>query len=143
MTILWLKRKGAFLFAYDQGGMEVFDKLPTDKPLHVEITQPRNYERLKLRWALIHIVAKAFNEDPEETSDKIKIAVGYFTELHFPNGRVDRRAKSISYGAMDELKFGEHMEKEIQAVYQLYGIMPKDAQREIDEMLAPKAERTR
>lgn len=143
MTTLWVKRKGAFLFAYDEGGMEVFDKLPTDKPLHVEITQPRNYERLKLRWALIHIVAKAFNEDPEETSDKIKIAVGHFTEMRFPDGRVDRRAKSISYANMDEIQFAEHFEREIAAVYSLYGIMPKDAQREIDEMLSPKTERTR
>lgn len=142
-TTLWLKRRGPYLYPDDEGSTEVFSRLPTERSLFVEISQPRSHERLKLRWALVHIVAKAVGEDPEEISDKIKIAVGHYSELRFPDGRIDRRAKSISYAALDEIAFKEHLEKEIAAIYHLYDILPADAKKQLDEILSPKAERTR
>src|SRR5262245_59499276 len=128
----WLKSDGKSLYADDSHSSELLAELPRDTSLLVEVSQPRNPDRLKLRWALIQVIAKAMGEDAEDISDKIKIVCGHYRELRFPNGKVERKAKSISFANMDELAFREHFEKEVQAVYHLYGILPKDAQQEID-----------
>lgn len=143
MIAIWVKRRGPYLYPYDQGGTDEFARLPIEKPLRIEITQPRNPERLRLRWALIQLVAKGLHMDHEDVSDEIKIACGHYTERQYPDGSVVRRAKSISNDAMDEIAFREYHEKEIQAIYMLYGILPEDIKRELDKILAPATERRR
>lgn len=143
MVKLWLKREDGGLMPYDQHGFEVYERIPWDTPLRADVTQPRNYERLKLRWALIHIVAKGLGEDEDDISDEIKIACGHYKEVIRRDGAIDRKPLSISYESMDEIPFREHFEKEVQAIYMLYGILPADIRAKLDEILAPKTERHR
>ena len=141
MTRIWVKRSGSGLFVYERIGEEDIQKLPLDTPLKAEITQPRNYKRLQLHHCLLHIVAKGIGIDKETVEKDIKKALGYYVEVTRPNGAVVPVFKSVSYSAMpDEAAFIEFFEREIQAVYHLYGILPDDARRQIDEMLAPKTE---
>mgnify|MGYP001267526807 CR=1 FL=1 len=140
---IWTKRGGSGLIVDDDASAIKLEKVPWDTYLQTDIKQPRNYERLKLRWALIHIVARAVGEDDEDMSDKLKIACGYYRELRFRDGRVDRKALSISYDEMDEITFAQYFEREVQAIYMLYGILPEHVRRELDAILAPRTEKYR
>ena len=139
----WTKREGSALWIRDDKSAVKFARLPWDTWLQTEIKQPRNLQRLRLRWKLIHIVAEGIGEDDEDISDKIKIACGHYKELHFPDGRIDRKPLSIGYDEMEEIEFQQHFEKEIQAIYMLWGILPEHTRAELNEILAPKTDKYR
>lgn len=56
---------------------------------------------------------------------------------------IDRVPNSLSYAAMDDVRFKEMFEKLVKATYAIWGMLPADVKREVDLMLAPKAEKTR
>lgn len=145
MTKLWLKKVTSFeLRVYDEQGFQKIEKLPFDIPLFGDVVRKRNYERLKLYHALIDVVAKGVGVDHESMDEHLRINLGYYRDVTWPDGRVQRRATSIGYENMpDEATFMVFFEKAVAAIYMLYGILPSEQKRQIDEMLAPRAERRR
>jgi hypothetical protein len=139
-----MKRVGYSFTTYDPLGEEAMDPLPWRVPFQIVATRPRNLDRLKLYHTLITVVAKGLGQNHDDVDAQVRINLGYFEEARLPSGVIIPRPTSISYENMpDESTFIEFFEKAIQAVYVLYGILPADARRKIDELLAPKTERRR
>lgn len=144
MAKFWCKRIGAHLEPYDQQGFEAMEKLPWDTGLRVEVTQPRNAARLRLYHGLVDVCAKGVGVDHESMDDDLRINLGYYHEVKWPDGRIQKRPDSISFDAMpDEAAFATFLERAIQAVYILYGILPAHSRAKLDEILAPKTEKRR
>lgn len=137
------KRIGDTLWAADEISQAELDRVPMHKLVHVEVRQERNAGRHRLYFALVRIIARAFDQDEDDVDYKLRVAVGHCRDVHFPGGRIEKRALTIRWSEMDELAFTPFFEKIVRAIYELYGILPKDTQARLDEILAPKAEMTR
>jgi hypothetical protein len=135
------KRIGDTLWAADDVSQVELARVPQDKLVHVEIRQERNGAMHRLYFVLVGIVARAFDEQPDDVDYKLRIAAGHYTEVRFPDGAVEKRPMTIRWAKMDQVAFGAFFENIVRVVYRLYGILPEDAQRELDAILAPDAER--
>lgn len=142
MAQFWARRIGTGLYGIDVASQDILMKLPLTKDLRIEATAPRNPQFHRLAFALFNILAKAFDEDLESVRHKLMISIGEYDTIHFPDGSSDRRAKSISYASMDDIVFKELFEKLVKATYAVYGILPADMRREVDDLLAPKTVRS-
>lgn len=125
MSDFWCERIGGALRPTDQESLEEFSKLPSGKPLHVEVKQPRNAAHHRLFWALCARIAEARGVTAENIADVLKIATGHFTlvrtksygEIHIP--------KSISFAKMDQTEFRMFFERCVLVVYEEWKIEPE------------------
>jgi hypothetical protein len=73
----------------------------------VNVTKPRNGKHHRKYWALCQLVAE--NTDRGWKADDVhyffKIAAGYYDEIIDAHGTIYKRVHSISFSAMDQIKF--------------------------------------
>lgn len=139
----WGRRVGRTLVARDEISLGLLEKIPENKDVEIDAKQPRNPQFHRFVFALFGIIAKAFDENPEDVRHRLLVSIGEYREVRFKDGRIDRVPNSLSFAAKDELAFRDFFEKLVRAVYHLYGILPEDTQREITKMLAPAIEPNR
>lgn len=135
------KRLGDTLWAADDISQRALDAVPRNTLVHIEVKQERNGAHHRLYFVLVGIIANAFDQDRDDVDYKLRIAAGHYKEVSFPNGVTEKRPLTIRWAKMDQIAFKVFFEKIVRTVYELYGMLPEDTQREIDSILAPDAER--
>lgn len=134
MSEFWGVKAGGALRPTDAESWEEFSKLPSGKPLHVEVKQPRNAAFHRLYWALCARIADARGVTSENVSDVLKIATGHFQlvrtksygDIHIP--------KSISFAKMDQTEFRSFFERCVMVVYEEWKIEPES----VADLLVPQ-----
>lgn len=134
MSEFWVHRVGSVLAPLDMESVDELDKLPRNKPLHVEVKQPRNAAHHRLYWSLCARIAEARGVTAENVSDVLKIATGHVTtvrtksygEIHIP--------KSISFAKMDQTAFREFFERCVMVIYEEWQIEPET----VSDLLVPQ-----
>jgi hypothetical protein len=121
----WVERLGGVLHPADQESVEEFAKLPTGRPLHAEVKQPRNAAFHRLYWALCARIANAKGVTAENISDVLKIATGHVTILSTKSYGQVHVPKSISFAAMDQTEFKAFFERCVLVVYEEWRIDPE------------------
>lgn len=129
----------------------ILEKLPSDKELRADVTQPRNLAHHKKYWALCSVVAEAMDITAEEISDILKLRTGHFEleglEVEDGKWQTVARLKSIAFHKMDQLAFNEFFERCVRVIYERwYGRIGHNGHGQylkdkIDEMLAPTTEK--
>lgn len=128
MTTIFCKSDGAALIPQSKAALIALFNLPRDVSLKVVVTRPRNTKFHRLAWALFTYVAEALNNGPagshwtpESVKDDLLVATGFCKSR--PMSAPERRRhnvspnqvaivsipESISFGSMDESKFGQFM----------------------------------
>jgi len=104
----------------------------------------RNYKRLKLWFGLASLVAKTINSKgtldgemtQDDVSDYIKIGLGHFELVKYPDGSETKKPKSIAYGKLTEPEFASLLDRAINVVKTnlLPGVEDKDLRRELEDI---------
>lgn len=124
MAELWVQRSATRLYPVGDESIAVLEKLPFDKPLLAELRQPRNLQMHRLFFALVHRVAEATGQTPENVLDLIKIATGHCETIDSEKYGTLRLPRSIAFHKMDQTLFGEFFERAVQAIYNEFKIDP-------------------
>lgn len=128
----------------------VAEKLPMDKDLRADVTQPRNLDHHKKYWALCSVVAEATDVTSDEISDILKFRTGHYVleaiEADDGKWQTVARLKSIAFHRFDQLAFNEFFERCVRIIYERwYGTVGHNSgkylKEKIDEMLAPTTEK--
>lgn len=103
------KCTGGGLVADDELSKERLSKIKAGTILRTELTKPRNYLFHKKFFAMRNV---AFENQEQYTDDEafrkaLIIEAGYYEEMKLLDGSVLKVAKSINFGSMDEMEFGE------------------------------------
>ena len=86
---------------------EKLGKIKSNTSYKVTIVQPRNSGFHKKFFAMLNMVyenQEAYN-NPETLREELTKAAGYYTEVRAIDGRMERKADSISFASMDQLEF--------------------------------------
>lgn len=121
----WAEKLAGALHPADDESWNEFAKVPTGKPLHVEVKQPRNGAHHRLFWALCARIGEARGVPSETVSDVLKIATGHCTIVRSKSYGELRLPKSISFAAMDQTTFREFFERCVVVIYEEWKIEPE------------------
>lgn len=130
----WVRRIDNTLVADGDESVSEFSRLPFNRPLRVEVKQPRNLQFHKLYWSLVHRIADGIGSDPENVSDLFKIATGHCTIIKSKAHGVIKLPKSISFAKMDADSFRVFFEACVTTLYEEWGIDPSA----VADLLAPQ-----
>jgi hypothetical protein len=128
MKIVLVKTlSGTIIPAYDQD-KERLKRFKAGDPFMAEVTKPRNLRFHKKAFALFNMVFQ--NQEVYTNLDDLRydltIEAGYFIEGLNIHGEVVKRAKSISFAAMDDLAFGEYYEAIIKTIVKYFNFDRQD-----------------
>jgi hypothetical protein len=128
MKIVLVKTlSGTIIPAYDQD-KERLKKFKAGEPFMAEVTKPRNLRFHKKAFALFNMVFE--NQEVYTNLDDLRydltIEAGYFIKGLNIHGEVVKRAKSISFAAMDDLAFGEYYEAIIKTIVKYFNFDRQD-----------------
>lgn len=101
-------------------GETALAKIPNERAVLCEVTQPRNAQFLRLYWAICRRIATALDRDDisEQTVDKFfKRSTGLYTEVESKAYGTIIEYGSIAFKNMDEIAFKEFFEKCIRFAY--------------------------
>ena len=103
------KCTGGGLVADDALSKERLDKFKAGTILRTDLTKPRNYMFHKKFFAMRNV---AFENQEQYTDDEafrkaLIIEAGYYDEIRLLDGTVLKVARSINFGSMEEVEFGE------------------------------------
>lgn len=134
MTVLWARRAADGLFACDPESAAQLAALPAGKTLRVEVSHPRNVERLRLFWLMCQRVADAVGTDRKTVANLLKIETGHYTLVRSSRYGDLRLPRSIALGAMDETAFKEFFERAIQAICETWGASQPEVLTAMDDL---------
>jgi len=101
----------------------------------LELTQ------LRLYFAMIDLIfpQQSWFLTKDDLDDEIRIAVGHCTSRKRPNGEIAVRAKSLSFGKLDQHNWRTFLDAALRLVVEkiIPGLDENDLRRELEEMLAP------
>lgn len=120
MTELWLRKVGTALFPDGDESIAVFDRLPSQKPLHCDVKRPRHLEHHRLYFKLLHRVADYLSDDSITTEVLhilFKLNAGIYTLVQLPNGDLHKHVGSIAWSKMNQDAFHTFFEKTVAYIY--------------------------
>jgi hypothetical protein len=130
---LWVKNTFTGLVPMYGSDYDNKRKLKVGKEYLVKVTAPRNYEFHKKMWALYNMLYQ--NQERYNNIDDLRedltIEAGFYRESINIHGEVVKKAESISFANMDEVKFSELYNRTIDAIVQHFHF---DKQSIIDEV---------
>lgn len=128
-----------YLVPVDGASTGIFAKIPFSKDIETETRQPRNPQFHRMVFVLVNRLAEAFDEEPENVRHQLCVRIGWYEEIVCiePDGsrRIDRRPKSWSFAKMDQQQFRALFDDLVKATYAIWGILPADIRREINDIL--------
>lgn len=120
---LFVRRVGHGLFPADDASVEEFEKIPRDRMLRAEVTEPRNIAHHRLFFALCARIGAGIGEDTKWVERAFKIEAG-LVDFYEYGGKTYRDLQSISFAKMDQIAFREFFEKCVQIAYERWHIDP-------------------
>lgn len=129
----WAIKRGMHLEPHGTESIEEFDRLPTHKPLQIDVTQPRNLEHHRLFWALCARIGKGIGKDAEWVERAFKVETGHF-DVYTYAGKESMVLRSISFAKMDQIAFREFFEACVQVAYRVWRIDPAS----VADLLVPQ-----
>lgn len=118
------KQPGGTLVADDEMSKGRLDKFKAGTVLKTELTKPRNYQFHKRFFAMRDVAFDNQEQytDQEDFRKALIIEAGYYHEVRLLDGTILKVAKSISFGSMDEVEFGELYAKVFSVI--LWKVLP-------------------
>ena len=132
----WAVRVGNHLEPYGDESINEMEQLPFEKPLQVEVSQPRNSRHHRLFWKLCSRIGTGIGKDAEWVERAFKVECGYFDVFRY-GGQEKLVLRSIAFGKMDQLAFSAFFENCVQIAYSVWRIDPAS----VADLLAPKTEK--
>ncbi len=120
---LWAIRTGKGLEPHGDESIAEFANIPFDKPLQLDIAQPRNSAHHRLFWALCARIGRGIGKDAEWVERAFKVETGHYDIYRF-HGKESLVLRSIAFGKMDQLAFREFFERCVQIMYEQWKIDP-------------------
>lgn len=113
-----LQRRGMFLVAADRMTETFIQSLPQGKNLRArDITQPRSRPRMRLYWALVHLVSDNLTDVPVKALHQwIKLKLGIVDAVPLKSGKIDYVPSSIAFDSMDETEFAPYLDRTIDLI---------------------------
>lgn len=121
---LWAIKRGTRLEPYGDESVAEFDRLPTHKPLQVEVTQPRNSAHHRLFWALCARIGRGIGQEADWVERAFKVETGHYDIYNMPGGRECMVLRSIAFGKMDQIAFKDFWERCLEIMYAKWQIDP-------------------
>ena len=137
---LLFRRHGDHLLPVDDLAREAMANVRDGDICRVELKQPRNLDRLRKYWALLHLVAANQTRYPNADAlhQAVKIALGQYDAVQLLNGsRVIAVPKSIAFGAMPEHEFSAYLNSVIRLVVEhiLPGVEEGELRRQLEDLV--------
>lgn len=129
----WAVRHGDALFPEGTELNLEFEKVPRDKPLQVEVSQPRNPAHHRLFWALCARIARGIGQTAEWVERAFKVETGHF-DIYKYGGKEHMVLRSIAFHNMDQIQFKEFFENCVQIMYRVWKIDPAS----VADLLVPE-----
>ncbi len=133
--------RGKFLVASDSASQGVLDGYKAGDVVRVQVSKPRNPKHHAKYWAMLKIVHEGTAvQDLYPTTDKlhqaIKGALGYYSEVRLPDGKVFQVVDSIAFEAMAQDEFEVFYDKAVDLI--VSQVVPnldrEDLAREVEAM---------
>lgn len=137
MKIVLVKQlNGSIIPAYDED-KERLKRFKAGEPFMADVTKPRNLSFHRKTFALFNMVYE--NQELYTSLDHLReditIEAGYYDVSTNIHGEVVKRAKSISFAAMDDLEFGEYYKKIIEVICQYFHFDKQDILDNIEDFV--------
>lgn len=135
---LWAVKRGKGLEPYGDESVTEFAHLPFEKPLQVDVAQPRNSGHHRLFWALCARIGRGIGKDAEWVERAFKVETGHF-DIYRYNNRENIVLRSIAFGKMDEIQFTKFFNDCCEIMYRVWKIDPAS----VADLLAPQEDQKR
>ncbi len=121
----------------DAASEESLALLPLNKSMRVRITMDRSGPHHRKWRALLSVVAKATDKDPDYLAAMVKIGAGYVDPVVMADGRMAYIPQSTAFGKMDQTTFSIFYDKALDFIVAsiLPGVDLGDLQTEVDAMI--------
>ena len=130
------------LLPSDKSAQGLLEKYKNDDIVRVQISKPRNPKHHAKYWAMLKIVHEGTAvQDLYPTTDHlhqaIKGALGYYSEVRLPDGKVFQVVDSIAFESMDQHAFEEFYKKAVDLIVQqvVPNLNREDLAREMESMI--------
>ena len=139
-----MRRDGARLLTpSDKASQALLDKYKHGDVLRVQVSKPRNPKHHAKYWAMLKLVHEGTAvQDLYPTTDHlhqaIKGALGYYSEVRLPDGKVLQVVDSIAFESLDQIAFQEFYNKAVDLI--VSQVVPnldrEDLVREVESMVS-------
>lgn len=122
MKIMLIKNlNGTIIPAYEED-KERLKRFKCGEPFFAEVSKPRNIKLHRKAFALFNMLFQ--NQELYTSLDHLRedltIEAGYYTTSNNIHGEVVKRAKSISFAAMDDLEFSQYYDTIINTIVKYF-----------------------
>lgn len=112
MKVLLVKQlNGTYLPAYDSD-KDNLKRIKAGEMVQADIVKPRGVKKHRRFFALLNLLFQ--NQEIYENLDDLRydltVEAGYYREVVNIHGEVTKKAKSISFAAMDDLQFDKYFD---------------------------------
>lgn len=135
MAVIFVKRVGSALLPDGDESIATLDKLPFDRLLKAEVTEPRNIRFHNLFFKLCSRIGSGIGRDAAWVANALKIETGW-TDVFEYGGKVHIVPRSIAFHKMDNLQFKEWFEQCVDVIYRVWGVDPAS----VADLLVPEGE---
>ena len=122
---------------FGQESAHALGKIPFNKPLQVEVKQPRNSKHHRLFWTLCARIGDAVGCEHEDIAYLLKVRTGHVRHVHTKKGIVEVPL-SISFQAMDQTAFKDFFDRCVTTIYSEFGIAVPDVLAAVRDLLDEK-----
>jgi len=125
---------GNIIPAYDHD-KERLKRFKAGEPFFADVTKPRNLRFHRKAFALFNMVFEnqEIYTNLDDLREDLTIEAGYFDFRPNFQGEMIKRAKSISFAAMDDLTFGEYYEAIIATIVRCFHFDRQDILDNLDD----------
>ena len=141
MAKLVVRKVRGGLYPADAVAEAEFSKIKPMEMIMVTWRRPRNLAHHRKYWAMLGLVheSTAISDQfptTQKLHDAIKGALGYYTTIKLPDGKVFHKLDSIAFESMDQSSFEQFYERAVDVITdQLVPHMDrKDLAREVEAM---------
>lgn len=138
MAELWLRKVDGVFHPDGDESLTVMAKFPIDRPLHAEITRPRNSPMHKLFFKLCARIADGIGQDTEWVMRAFKVETGHYDIFEY-RGKTSIVLRSIAFHKFDQTAFDSFFNQCIQIMYDRWKIDPAA----VADLLAPQEAQAR
>lgn len=122
MNIYLVRRlDGTIVPAYDED-KDRLKRFKVGEMFLADVTKPRNLRFHRKAFSLFNMVFQnqEIYTDLEHLRHDLTVEAGYYVETSNVHGEVVKRAKSISFAAMDDIEFGEYYNAVIDTIVKYF-----------------------